>query len=62
MEELASYFSSFQARSAYVLSLRITINQCFHSLNIWVPAASGTTLRVGDIVAKARSFSTYFAD
>jgi len=62
MEELASYFSSFQARSAYILSLRITINQCFNWLNIWVPAAPGTTLRVGDIVAKARSFSTHVAD
>lgn len=62
MEELASDFSSFQARSTDVLSLRVTINESFDSLNIRVPAASGASLRVGDIVAKARPFSTNVAD
>ena len=54
-------FSGLEAGSADVLALGVAINEGADSLDIGVPTATGTTVRVRDIVAKARAFATDIA-
>ncbi len=44
--ELARYLSSFEAGSAYVLAFGVSINESADTLDIGIPAATGTTVRV----------------
>ena len=41
---LARDFSGLEAGSADVLALGVTVDQGANALNIWVPAATGTTI------------------
>ena len=44
--ELARYLSSLEAGSAYILALGVSINESADALDIWIPAAAGTTVGV----------------
>ena len=44
--ELARYLSSFEAGSAYILAFGVSINESADALDIGIPAATGTTVRV----------------
>jgi hypothetical protein len=57
-EGLAGNFSSLQARSAHVQTLWGGTDEGANSLNVWIPAATGAAVRVGNAVAEARAFAT----
>ena len=42
--ELTSDFSGLEAGSADVLAFGVTVDQSANALDIWVPAATGTTI------------------
>ena len=44
--KLARYLSSLEAGSAYILALGVSINESADALDIWIPAAAGTTVGV----------------
>lgn len=61
MEKLASDLSCFEARSADILSLGVSVDQRTDALDIWIPAAASTTVGVGDVVTEAWAFATDIA-
>jgi hypothetical protein len=58
---LARDFSGLEAGSADILALGVTVNQGANALDIWIPTAAGTTVRVRDIITKAWSLVTDIA-
>ncbi len=59
--ELTSYFASLKARRADVLTLGMSAYESTDALDIWIPAATGLTHGVRDIVAKAGAFAADIA-
>ena len=43
------------------MALGVTVYESTNALDIWIPATTGTAIRVRDIVAKARAFATDIA-
>lgn len=44
--ELASDLSGLEAGSAYILAFGVSVNESADALDIWIPTATGTTVRV----------------
>ena len=59
--ELAGYFAGLEARGADILTLCLATYEGTDALDIWIPATTGLTHGVRDIVAKAGAFAADIA-
>ena len=58
---LASDLSSLEAGGADILALGVPVDQSAHTLDIWIPATTGTSIRVRDVISEAWTLATDIA-